>query len=255
MLSIWAITWRALGSTPIWVRESSVSFRVPEPYSRRIKGSFFSRSKGKSPPNARNFSELGVTTSQLIVGKGLEDALVFFHGRAHDADLRIHVDGVVGHFPAVVLLEGEEQVGVVFGHAGQQLRQQILGGDGGSGDLQRAPDIRGTAFDRQDRLVPHLQHLAGATRKRLLPALEGLDFFGGADDEFCAKFVFQCADVGADGGLGKVDLFRRFGKTFELDDVYKGFQLFKMHDDAILSRALFCRGWTLANKSLMRYDR
>ena len=113
---------------------------------------------------------------------------------------------------------------------GQNAGQQVLGGHGGGRNGQGALDVGGGRLDLLLRPLAQAQDLVGIAVEDIAGCGK-LDLLGGADHQLTAQFPLQCADVGADGGLGQVEGVGSLGKAFEAGHLHKDLQLLELHND------------------------
>ena len=85
-------------------------------------------------------------------------------------------------------------------------------------------------FYRAAGIVPEIEHLYRILIKDASRFCR-IDIFGTALNQLGVQLFFQRVDVGTDGRLCEIDPLSSFGKTFELHNINKSFQLFKIHNE------------------------
>ena len=100
----------------------------------------------------------------------------------------------------VALKDMELGCGANGSEGGQNLRQDIGGGDGGRSDADHFFVLVAPAAHQ---IVPQIYNVAGAFVQLLSSGCD-LHRFRGAHDKTGLKFLLQLPHMGADGGLGQI---------------------------------------------------
>ena len=166
---------------------------------------------------------------QMVFGKALKYAVGTVGIGAAEANVSQAFGDAVYHLLTVLTLDVEGDIGVFLPKSRDDLGQNVLGRNGRSTDGQCTLELLVVVSYRAAGIIAQIEHLDRVLIQNAA-WFGGIDILGAALDQLGIQLFFQRVDVCADGRLGQIDALCCLGKAFELDDIHKRFQLFKIHN-------------------------
>lgn len=132
--------------------------------------------------------------------KGLPNQTGFSGTHSAHADVEYAVQQAVDHALTVALMDDKVCVGMLLSIDGQNLREDIGGGDGGRAQVDHVLVLVGTGGYHA---VPQLQNIDGVFID-FLALWRKFYCFGGSGDQAGVQFLLQLAYMGTDGRLRQI---------------------------------------------------
>ena len=158
-----------------------------------------------------------------VEGEGNDGVLRTLH--AHKAQQKIVLQNAVQNFCAVTLPDVETDLRMDFLIGGKKLRQNIVRRDGGNPQTDEIPVLQRPAAKELCLLI---QCIFCVFIELLSPGRD-LQAFGAAENEPGLAFLLQLPHMGADGGLGDIELLCGTAEASAAHHGDEGLKLFEVH--------------------------